>query len=159
MATQYAYIVLDCPPALGALTEAALTAADLIVIPCQLEARAADGLVDLLEVMGILKGEAFAHWRILLTKVDRRKTTTNQAVLAALAPWQHKLLTTTIPQSEPLNQAQIERTDIFSFEPKSQGALAYAALAEEIMRYVREKEPPHGPRRRHRAAAPPRPTP
>jgi chromosome partitioning protein len=159
MATQYAYIVLDCPPALGALTEAALTAADLILIPCQLEARAADGLVDLLEVMGILKGEAFAHWRILLTKVDRRKTTTNQAVLAALAPWQHKLLTTTIPQSEPLNQAQIERTDIFSFEPKSQGALAYAALAEEIMRYVREKEPPHGPRRRHRAAAPPRPTP
>jgi len=157
LATPYAYIVLDCPPALGVLTEAALTAADLLVIPCQLEARAADGLVDLLEVMGLLKGEAFTQWRILLTKVDRRKTTTNQAVLAALAPWQAHMFATTIPQSEPLNQAQIERTDIFSFEPKSQGALAYAALAQEIMHYVRKKEPPHGPRRGHRAAAAPRP--
>ena len=157
LAEQYTYLVLDCPPSLGVLTEAALAAADLVVIPCQLEARAADGLVDLLEVLGLLKGEDFAQWRILLTRVDRRKTTTNQAVLAALAPWQPHLFTTTIPQSEPLNQAQIERTDIFSFEPKSQGALAYAALAQEIMHYVREKEPPHGPRRRHRAAAAPRP--
>ena len=123
----------------------------------QLEARAADGLVDLLEVLGLLKGEDFAQWRILLTRIDRRKTTTNQAVLAALAPWQPHLFTTTIPQSEPLNQAQIERTDIFSFESKSQGALAYAALAQEIMHDVREKEPPHGPRRRHRTAAAPRP--
>lgn len=157
LAGQYTYLVLDCPPSLGVLTEAALAAADLVVIPCQLEARAADGLVDLLELLGFLKGEDFAQWRILLTKVDRRKTTTNQAVLAALAPWQPHLFTTTIPQSEPLNQAQIERTDIFSFEPKSQGALAYAALAQEIMHYVREKEPPHSPRRRHRAAAAPRP--
>jgi chromosome partitioning protein len=146
LAGQYTYLVLDCPPSLGVLTEA-----------CQLEARAADGLVDLLEVMGLLKGEDFTQWHILLTRVDRRKTTTNQAVLAALAPWQPHLFTTTIPQSEPLNQAQIERTDIFSFEPKSQGALAYAALAQEIMHDVREKESPHGSRRRHRAAAAPRP--
>lgn len=159
LATPYAYIVLDCPPSLGVLTEAAITAADLLLIPCQLEARATDGLVDLLDVMGLLKGEDFAQWRILLTKIDRRKTTTNQAVLAALAPWQAHILATTIPQSEPLNQAQIERTDIFSFEPKSQGARAYAALAQEIMHYVREKEPPHGARRGHRAAATPRPTP
>jgi len=157
LAGQYPYLVLDCPPSLGVLTEAALAAADLVMIPCQLEARAADGLVDLLEVLGLLKGEDFAQWRILLTRVDRRKTTTNQAVLAALAPWQSHLFTTTIPQSEPLNQAQIERTDIFSFEPKSQGALAYAALAQEIMHDVREKEPPHGPRRRHRAATRPGP--
>ena len=32
LATQYAYIVLDCPPALGVLTEAAITAADLLLI-------------------------------------------------------------------------------------------------------------------------------
>jgi chromosome partitioning protein len=155
VAPQYAYVVLDCPPSLGVLTEAAITAADLLLIPCQLEARAADGLVDLLDVMGVLKGEAFAQWRILLTKVDRRKTTTNQAVLAALAPWQAHMLTTTIPQSEPLNQAQIERTDIFSFEPKSQGALAYAALAQEILHDVGQKNASHGPRRGHRAAAAP----
>ena len=39
------------------------------------------------------------------------------------------------PQSEPLNQAQIERSDIFSFDPKCNGALAYEELAEEILTY------------------------
>jgi len=74
MAAQYAYIVLDCPPALGVLTEAALTAADLIVIPCQLEARAADGLVDLLEVKipaasgGALEGGCPLCWGNLSPK-------------------------------------------------------------------------------------------
>ena len=134
---QYAFMVLDCPPALGVLTETALAAADLIIIPCQMEARAADGLVDLLEVISLIKGEAFDDWRILLTKMDSRKTTTNQAVMAALAPWEQKICKTTIPQSEPLNQAQIERTDIFSFEPKSKGALAYKSFAKEILRYGR----------------------
>jgi chromosome partitioning protein len=134
---QYAFMVIDCPPALGVLTETALAAADLIIIPCQMEARAADGLVDLLEVISLIKGEAFDDWRILLTKVDSRKSTTNQAVMAALAPWAQKICKTTIPQSEPLNQAQIERTDIFSFEPKSKGALAYESFAKEMLRYGR----------------------
>jgi len=39
--------------------------------------------------------------------------------------------------SESLNQAQIARTDIYHFEPKSRGALAYEAFAREIMRYGR----------------------
>jgi len=134
---QYAFVVMDCPPSLSALSEAAIAAADLIVIPCQMEARAADGLVDLLEIISLIKGEEFDDWRILLTRVDNRKTTTNQAVMASLAPWEKKIFKTTIPQSESLNQAQIARTDIYNFEPKSRGALAYKAFAMEIMRYGR----------------------
>jgi chromosome partitioning protein len=133
---QYAFILIDCPPSLGVLTEAGIAAADLLIIPCQMEARAADGLVDLLEVIGLIKGERFANWRILLTKVDSRKSTTNQAITAALAPWAEKIFQTPIPQSEPLNQAQIERTDIFSFDPKSKGALAYEALTQELLHYA-----------------------
>jgi len=158
LAAQYTCIVMDCPPSLGVLTEAAIAAAELVIIPCQLEARAADGLVDLLEVLSLIKGDAFDQWRILLTKVDPRKTTTNQAVMAALAPWATKLCTTRIPQSEPLNQAQIERTDIFSFEPKSKGALAYDTFAKEIVQYVRQKAALGGTRSGHRKATKPRPT-
>jgi chromosome partitioning protein len=132
---QYDYIVIDCPPSLGVLTETGIAAADLIVIPCQMEARAADGLVDLLEVITIIKGENFEDWRILLTKVDARKSVTNEAVLAALSQWRANTFKTSIPQSEPLNQAQIERTDIFSFDPRSKGALAYEAFTQEILSY------------------------
>jgi chromosome partitioning protein len=132
---RYEFVVTDCPPSLGVLTEAGIAAADLVIIPCQMEARAADGLVDLLEVIALIRGDDFDSWRILLTKVDSRKSITNQAVTAAIAPWQDKIFKTVIPQSEPLNQAQIERTDIFSFDPKSKGALAYQALIEEILTY------------------------
>ena len=115
------------------LTEAGIAAADLILVPCQMEARAADGLVDLLEVISVIKGDGFNNWRILLTKFDKRKSTTNQAVLNALNEWQAHILKNTIPQSEPLNQAQIDRSDIFSFDPKSSGAMAYEALTQEIL--------------------------
>lgn len=139
----FEFIVIDCPPSLGVLTETGIAAADLIVIPCQMEARAADGLVDLLEVVGIIKGEEFNDWQILLTKVDSRKSTTNQAVMAALSPWTERIFKTSIPQSEPLNQAQIERTDIFTFDPKCKGAQAYEAFTDEILIYGNKERPTH----------------
>ena len=138
--TGYEYVFIDCPPSLGPLTESAIAAADIILIPCQMEARAADGLVDLLEVVHIIKGEAFDRWRILLTRVDNRRSVTNEVVLESLAPWKVKILNTTIPQSEPLNQAQIQRTDIFTFDPKCKGALAYQSLIEkEMQRLMKDK--------------------
>lgn len=132
----YEFIIIDCPPSLGPLTETGIAAADFIIVPCQMEARAADGLVDLLELITILKGETFDHWRILLTKLDGRKTLTNDAIMAALSHWDGKILSSRIPQSEPLNQAQIQRTDIFSFDAKCKGAVAYEALTNEILSYV-----------------------
>lgn len=99
--------MVDCPPSLGALTESGIAAADFILIPCQMAARAADGLVDLLEVVGIIKGEAFDAWRIVITKVDTRKTITNQAVMAALSRWQDKVLKTSIPSQSPSTRPRL----------------------------------------------------
>jgi chromosome partitioning protein len=132
---QYQYVVIDCPPSLGVLTEAAITAANLVIVPCLMEARAADALVDLLDLITALRGKRFEGWRILRTKVDSRKTVTNQAVMSTLNQWKHKMFKTSIPQSEPLNQSQIMRADIFSYAPSSKGATAYQALTKEILRY------------------------
>lgn len=134
---EYEYVLIDCPPSLGVLTETAISAADLILVPCQMEARAGDGLVDLLDVVNVIKGDEFDNWKIVLTKFDNRKSVTNQAIMGALSSWKEKILKSSIPQSEPLNQAQIERTDIFSFDSKSKGALAYQALKDEVLEYVR----------------------
>ena len=102
-----------------------------------MEARAADGLVDLLEVIGIIKGEDVEDWRVLLTKVDSRKSATNQAVLAALEQWEKRIFKTSIPRSKSLNQGQIERVDIFTFEPRSKGAVAYESFTKEILAYAK----------------------
>jgi chromosome partitioning protein len=128
----FRWTVIDCPPSLGALTETAIAAADVVIIPCRMEARASDGLVDLLELIAVLKGESWASWRILLTQVDRRRSRTNDAVRAALSTYQHQTFETIVPQSEPLNHAQIVRVDCFAFDPQCSGSLAYAALATEL---------------------------
>jgi chromosome partitioning protein len=132
---EYKYILIDCPPTLGVLTESGIEASDLIVVPCRMDARAADGLVDLLDVIFTLKGEDFGNYRILITQYDSRKSVTNEAVMAQLAPWKDKFFKTFIPQSEQLNQAQMERTDVFSFDARGKGALAYEELTKEVMNY------------------------
>lgn len=126
------FVIIDCPPSLGPLTENGIAAADWILVPCQMEARASEGLSDVLELIAVLKGEAFTSWRIVYTRVDSRKKVTNEAIQGALAEYKSRTLQTVIPQSEPLNQAQIERVDIYAYAPKSPGALAYRALAGEI---------------------------
>ncbi len=136
VAKNYRFLIADCPPSLGALTENAIAAADLVVIPCQMEARAADALVDLLELIHIIKGKGFTDWRILITRFDSRKSLTNQAIGEALAQWQDHHFKTVIPQSESINQAQIAQTDIFSFNGTSKGAQAYQTLSlEEVLPY------------------------
>ncbi|HXO84681.1 MAG TPA: ParA family protein [Gemmatimonadales bacterium] len=132
LADAYDLCIIDTPPSLGVLAEGAVAAADLVLIPCQMEARATDGLVDLLELMALLKGEAFDRWWILRTRVDCRKGATNAAVHAQLEPWAAHLLPTSIPQCEPLNHAQMRQKDIFTYAPASTGAQAYARLVEEL---------------------------
>jgi chromosome partitioning protein len=129
---EYNWILIDTPPSLGVLTQNALVAADYVLIPAQAEARASNAVADLLELVRVLKGDAFEAYGILLTRVDSRKTRTNSAVMTALDPWKAKLLRTVIPQSESLNQAQMARQDIFRFDPDSTGALAYVNLVREL---------------------------
>lgn len=129
---EYDWILIDTPPSLGVLTQNAVAAADFVLIPTQAEARAANAIADLLELVRVLKGDQFDAYGILLTRVDGRKTRTNNAVISALAPWKAKILKTVIPQSEPLNQAQMARQDIYRFDPDSPGAVAYSNLVSEL---------------------------
>ena len=53
--------------------------------------------------------------------------------MAALSHWEERVFKISIPQSEPLNQAQIERTDIYAFDARCKGAAAYEDLMKEIL--------------------------
>ncbi len=127
----YDWVILDCPPSLGPLVENALVAADRVIVPCRMEARATDGIVDLVEVLQLLR-PSFDDWRILRTQRDARATVTNAAIDGALDAWASRLLSTIIPKSEALNQAQIDREDIYTFSARCAGAVAYSRLCEEV---------------------------
>ena len=127
------WVVIDCPPALGVLTANAVNAADVVIIPCQMGARALDGLEDLLDLLTLLKGEDFERWHILLTMYDPRKSVTLEIFEHMLTPYRSRVLETKILTSEALNQAQMARQDIFSYDPRGRGAQNYEQLTQELL--------------------------
>lgn len=134
---RFDWVVIDCPPALGVLTANAVNASDIVVIPCQVGARALDGLGDLLNLVRLLKNKDFEDWWILVTMVDARKTVSQEIFEELLKRYETKLLKTRIPMSEALNQAQMAREPVFSFDPKSRGAQNYEELTKEILEKYR----------------------
>lgn len=141
----YDFIIIDCPPSLGVLTNNSLYACNFIIIPCQISRYSLDGLADLLTTIEIVKGLAPEglfqedHFRILLTMFDRRNRVTNEYILEQLKPYREKTFTTLVMKNEALNQAQIAQKAIFDFDPKSSGAQDYQQLTEEFLELCRKR--------------------
>lgn len=125
---------MDAPSNLGVMTQNAVVAADFILMPAMYEADSGDAIADLLELVQLMKGTDFEHYRILVTRVDKRKTRTNDAMRGVLDHWRDKLLATSIPQSESVNQAKMAQQDIYSFDPAGKAAAAYRDLVNEFLR-------------------------
>ena len=135
IASEYDFIVLDSPPSSGVLQSIVVATSDFIIIPSPLEARASDAVADFLEIVDLIHFGKFDQWRILLTKVDNRSPDSNRIGRAGLQAYtdEGRTLSTEIPISVPLNKAQVERTDIFTFDPRCTGAKAYDELTSEIL--------------------------
>jgi chromosome partitioning protein len=127
-------VVVDCPPSLGALTENGIAAANVVLAPCQMEARSADAIADLLALVDVVKdADRFTPGASSTPDTTPRKAITNRAIEGALEGYTDHTLTTRIPVNEALNQAQIEQVDIFTYAPASKGAAAYMELARELL--------------------------
>jgi chromosome partitioning protein len=84
-------------------------------------------------LLSLLKGERFDAWAILQTLVDTRKRVTQEIFQEMLAPYADHVLETKIFASEALNQSQMAKQDVFTFDPRSRGALNYEALCRELL--------------------------
>jgi chromosome partitioning protein len=73
----YEYVLLDCPPFLGAISTNALSAADLLVIPTQAEYFSAYALRNMMALIRRVRQESnpMLGYRILVTLLDRRNRT------------------------------------------------------------------------------------
>ena len=71
--------------------------------------------------------------RILLTKLDSRKSVSNDWVMAQLEPHKALLFSTRIRQNEALNQAHMATEPVFSFKSNSPGAEDYEQLTKEFL--------------------------
>jgi len=136
----YDYVLLDCPPSLGAITLNALAAADLLVIPTQAEYFSAYALRNMMTTIRRIRKEANSNlaYRILVTLMDRRNRTHRSIHEQLVATFGEGVFTTVIELDTKLRESPIAGQPITRYKPNSRGSLQYRVLAQELIEYVKE---------------------
>lgn len=133
---QYNYIFIDCPPSLGLITTNALCVADTLLVPIQCEYYALEGLSQLMNTVRRIKRQYNSQLDIegvLLTMYDGRLNLTQQVVEEVKKYFPRKVFASVVPRTVRLSEAPSFGKPIQYFDKSSRGALAYEALAEEIL--------------------------
>ncbi len=130
----YDYIFIDCPPALGWLTLNAFTAADQVIVIVSPGYFELDSIVQISKTIAETKryfNPSLQLRGLLFTMSDPTVNTANSlAILRKM--YGDQLLQTIIPRNTDLRDAHFRKQDIYTYNPSSKGAVAYARLVEEL---------------------------
>ena len=135
--TDYDLIMIDCPPALNMLTVNALVAADSVLIPMQCEYYALEGLSSLVATIDQIRATANATLEIegiLRTMFDARNNLAVEVAAQLMMHFGDKVFRTVVPRNVKLAEAPSFGKPALAHDPDSRGALAYLALAGEMLR-------------------------
>ena len=133
----YDFVMIDCPPSLSLLTLNALAASDTVLIPIQCEYYALEGVTSLMNTVSRVKRTINPKLEIegiLLTMLDGRTNLGLQVVDQVKKHFRKAVFATTIPRNVRLGEAPSHGKPINLYDPKSTGAMAYQALAKEVIK-------------------------
>jgi chromosome partitioning protein len=134
--SEYDFIFIDCPPAIGMLTVNSLVVSDFVLLPLQAEFLPLKGLRSFMHHFKVIRSKLNKRLEILgfiLTRYDERKTMNRQVLHQLEEEFGEKVFHTHIRSNIQLAKAQEAGTDIFSFDKHSHGAEDYQRLAGELM--------------------------
>jgi chromosome partitioning protein len=132
----YDFIFVDCPPALNLLTVNGLCAAQAVMIPMQCEYYALEGLSDLVQTIKKVRVNLNPKLEIeglLRTMYDPRNTLAQQVSEQLQQHFGDKVYRTVIPRNIRLAEAPSHGVPALALDRQSKGALAYLALAGEML--------------------------
>ncbi len=138
----YDFILIDCPPSINMLTINALTAADGVLIPMQCEYYALEGLSALLNTVEQVRKTVNTDLEVfglLRTMVDPRINLSNEVSAQLISHFDDKVFRTVIPRNVRLAEAPSFGRPVLYHDRTSRGALAYLALAGEVLRREDER--------------------
>jgi chromosome partitioning protein len=136
----YDWVLLDCPPSLGVLTVAALTAATGVLIPLQCETLSHRGVGQLLDTVHDVRrftNRKLEVWGVLPTLYDGR-TNHARAVLENISEtYQLDVIEPPIPKSIRFAEAPAAGRSILGTSRSHRGADAYRAVAASLTKRSR----------------------
>lgn len=135
----YDFVIIDCPPSLGALTISALTASDYCMVALQPESLALKGMDDFIRILRTVKTRMNNQLDLLgvvITQYDNRKVLHREVLEYALQNYGEAVFDTHIRGNVALAESQSMGQHIFSYDALCNGAEDYLALTKEVVRRV-----------------------
>jgi len=133
----YDWIILDCPPSLGVMTVAALTAADAVLIPLQCETLSHRGVGQLLDTVHDVRrftNRDLEVWGVLPTLYDGRTTHARTVLETISETYDLAVIEPPIPKTIKFAEAPAAGRSILATSRSSKGAVAYRAVAANLVR-------------------------
>ena len=136
----YDWVLLDCPPSLGVLTVAAITAADGVLIPLQCETLSHRGVGQLLDTVHDVRrftNRSLEVWGVLPTLFDGRTNHARTVLETISETYSLEVIEPPIPKSIRFAEAPASGRSILGTTRKHKGADAYRDVAANLLRRER----------------------
>jgi chromosome partitioning protein len=134
--TAFDFVLLDCPPSLGDLTQAALTASTEVLMPIQCEYFAMEGLTQMIHVIRrVMERQAgrLEFGGILLTMYDPALELTYEVENEVRDFFGEIVFDTVIPRDVAVSEAPSHGVSVLDYAPRSRGTRAYIELCLEVL--------------------------
>lgn len=132
----YDWVLLDCPPSLGVLTVAALTAAQGVLVPLQCETLSHRGVGQLLDTVHDVRrftNKRLEVWGVLPTLYDGRTTHARTVLETISETYDLEVVEPPIPKTIKFAEAPAAGRSILATSRSSKGAAAYREVAVNLV--------------------------
>lgn len=130
------FVLIDCPPSLGALTETALAGSTEVLMPIQCEYFAMEGLTQLIHTIKkviVSTDGRLTFGGILLTMYDPYLELTREVDEEVRDFFGDIVFENVVPRDVSLSEAPSHGQTVFQYAPRSRGAFAYSQLCMEVL--------------------------
>ena len=134
--TPFDFVIVDCPPSLGPLTQTALKSSSEVLMPIQCEYFAMEGLSQMITLIrDIMRADpgSLEFGGIVLTMHDHSLELTDEVESQVREFFGEIVFDTVIPRDVAVSEAPSHGCSVINYSPRSRGSRAYIELCMEVV--------------------------